>query len=160
MNSQTQQTSESQAEESKIQGTISNNDEKASESQSSDHKKGQKEEKEHKDNKQDSTEGKDNKTAKESNENDKKENNKDEKVKDASESQKNEESKQSEAQSQYLFFGPDEFLITTFQYENGWWFGYKDTEEGIENKKTGYFPSNYVQVIEEFSYESNSIFLI
>lgn len=52
--------------------------------------------------------------------------------------------------TQYLFFDADEFIITTYQNESGWWAGYKDTGDGNAAQKLGYFPSNYVQVIETY----------
>jgi len=56
--------------------------------------------------------------------------------------------------TQYLFFGPDEFLITTYKMPTGWWYGYKDTgDANPTNVVQGFFPSNFVQVIEEFPEE-------
>lgn len=54
------------------------------------------------------------------------------------------------ADTQYLFFDADEFIITTYQNDNGWWAGYKDTGDANAPQKLGYFPSNYVQVIETY----------
>ncbi len=60
------------------------------------------------------------------------------------------QTQQGENQTQYLSFEPDEFIITTFKYENGWWYGYKESENASTIEKLGFFPSNYVQVIEEY----------
>jgi len=63
---------------------------------------------------------------------------------------KQEASSQNKQDTQYLFFDPDEFLITTYQNESGWWCGYKDTGDGGSAQNLGYFPSNFVQVIEVY----------
>jgi hypothetical protein len=56
----------------------------------------------------------------------------------------------------YLFFKPDEFIITTYKMPTGWWYGYKDSADPTsKDLKLGFFPSNYVQVIEEFPEEGN-----
>jgi len=54
----------------------------------------------------------------------------------------------------YLLFGPDEFIITTYKMPTGWWYGYKDTGNADATQGTqGFFPSNFVQVVEEFPEE-------
>jgi len=63
---------------------------------------------------------------------------------------KQETSSQNTQDTQYLFFDADEFLITTYQNESGWWCGYKDTGDGGSAQNLGYFPSNFVQVIEVY----------
>jgi len=71
---------------------------------------------------------------------------------ESADTNKNQEQSQ---QTQYLFFEPDEFIITTYMNETGWWYGYKDLGDTSTNQQNmGYFPSNYVQVIEE--YDQNS----
>jgi hypothetical protein len=66
---------------------------------------------------------------------------------------------QQQAQSYYLFFDADEFLITVTKTETGWWYGYKDIPDPQNTEvKAGYFPSNYVQVVEEFKEEGKNIF--
>jgi len=83
----------------------------------------------------------------------KKENENKEKSQNSQETQG--QTQQTENQTQYLFFEPDEFIITTFMYENGWWYGYKDLGETTPSQQNmGYFPSNYVQVIEEYEQQS------
>lgn len=63
----------------------------------------------------------------------------------------NTQSSQQQAQTQYLYFGADEFLITVQAHENGWWYGFKDTNSNDpKDYKFGFFPSNFVQVIEKF----------
>lgn len=54
----------------------------------------------------------------------------------------------------YLYFDADEFLVTTYKFPNGWWYGCKDASD-FSNAKFGYFPSNYVQVIEEYDDEGD-----
>ena len=81
--------------------------------------------------------------------------------KDASENPEDSSTEQQTASTQYLFFDADEFIITTYQSESGWWAGYKDTGDGNSAQKLGYFPSNYVQVIEtyEMPTSNNSSFI-
>ena len=68
--------------------------------------------------------------------------------------EKEEPAKAQDSSSDYLYFGADEFLITTYQFPNGWWYGYKDTTD-LSKAKFGYFPSNFVQVIEEYHDDGN-----
>ena len=66
---------------------------------------------------------------------------------------------QPQAQTQYLFFGPDEFLITSQTTDSGWWYGYKDTNSANpKDYKFGFFPSTFVQVIEKYENQMGTLF--
>lgn len=65
---------------------------------------------------------------------------------------------QNASSTNYLFFEADEFIITTYQNESGWWAGYKDTGDGAAPQSLGYFPSNFVQVIEVYEVPTSNNF--
>ncbi len=78
--------------------------------------------------------------------------------KEAPEEETKKDSSSASENTQYLFFDADEFIITTYQSESGWWAGYKDTGDGNAAQKLGYFPSNYVQVIETYEVPTSNRF--
>ena len=57
-------------------------------------------------------------------------------------SDKDEQKEEEENKTKYLFFRKGEILLTKNCFENGWWYGEKQEDEG-------YFPSNFVRVVED-----------